>query len=70
MPEDTGYPGRGTDPMRPGRAPPPSSKAFRANVEPRGRQRFGPPPRAERPTRQNPLNTDPMGLRRPWQKAT
>ena len=44
---------------------PPASKAFPANVEPRGAVRTGPPPRAERATVSNRFNTDKHGRRPP-----
>ena len=48
-------------PKRP--APKPSA-AFPANAEPRGKTRFGPAPRAERPVTENRNNTDRHGKRK------
>ena len=45
-------------------APPPASKAFPANVEPRGAVRTGPPPRSERATVSNIFNVDRHGKRK------
>ena len=44
---------------------PPASRAFPQATEPKGRTRFGPPPRAPQPTVQNRFNTDKHGRRPP-----
>ncbi len=60
MPKDTGY------------APGPRSgvssnrTAFPENREPKGTLRSGPPPRSERPVRQNVHNIDRLGRAQPW----
>lgn len=43
---------------------PQASRAFPANVEPRGAVRTGPPPRAERATQSNIFNVDRHGKRK------
>ena len=45
-------------------APPAASRAFPQATEPKGRSRFGPPPRAPQPTVQNRFNTDKHGKRK------
>ena len=57
MPEDKGY---STDAV-------PASKAFPKPVEGKGRERFGPAPRPERPVQKNVYNTDPHGRKQPGQ---
>ncbi len=47
---------------------PASSKAFPANVEPRGQQHFGPAPRPHQPARENIFNVDKFGRRKPGEK--
>ncbi len=51
-------------PMTKHKPAPAASKAFPANVEPRGAVRTGPPPRAERATQENRFNTDKHGKRK------
>ncbi len=41
------------------------SRAFPANVEPKGRKIFGPEPTPRQPARENVFNTDPHGRRVP-----
>lgn len=59
MPEDKGY---STDAV-------PASAAFPASEtqEPKGKTRFGPPPRPERPVQKNVYNVDPHGRKQPGQ---
>ncbi len=42
-----------------------NERAFPKPTEPRGAKRFGPPPRSERPVRQNVYNTDRHGRVQP-----
>ncbi len=44
---------------------PASSRAFPANVEPRGKTHFGPAPHPPRPSVGNVFNTDKHGKRKP-----
>ena len=63
MPKDTGY----APDSRSGVSS--DTKSFPPNVEPRGQQRFGPPPYPERPPVKNIFNVDAQGRvqpRRPW----
>ena len=52
----------GNQPPMPKHKPGPST-AFPKNVEPRGKQRFGPDPRAPQPPVKNIFNTDAKGTR-------
>ena len=56
----------GNQPPMPKHKPGPA-KAFPKNVEPRGKQRFGPAARSERATQENRFNVDKHG-RRPAMK--
>ena len=52
-------------PSTPAPAP---SKAFPANVEPKGRTHFGPQPTPHRPAVENVFNDDKHGRRKPGEK--
>ena len=45
-----------------------TSKAFPPNVEPRGKEIFGPPPPKPQPVKENIFNTDKFGTRKPVEK--